>query len=210
MTGPLVVLDLGDVLVRTAPGAQYAALAQLTGVLPHRWAAAADATGLTEALERGRITFADFADEVCWRAGATAAVPLQEIREAFCRVVVGLDEEMTAAVAPLAAQGRLLLASNTSEPHWHRIRRLLADTGVTVPACLSYEIGHRKPDDSFFQALAALDDRVKSGAVFLDDRGENVAAARRHGLESRRHRDPRISAAWLTTLAHTGDTSVRS
>ncbi|MBV9025524.1 MAG: hypothetical protein JO362_17430 [Streptomycetaceae bacterium] len=204
MTGPLVVCDLGDVLVRTAPGAQYAALAELTGVLPHRWAAAADATGLTDALERGQIGFPDFAQELCQRAGATVAVPLEEIREAFCRVVAGLDQVMTAAVVPLAAQGRLLLASNTSEPHWHRIRQLLADTQVTAPACLSYEVGHCKPDDAFFQALAAMDERVSTEAVFLDNRGEHVAAARRHGLIARLHHDSQASAAWLTALAHPG------
>ena len=42
MTGPLIVLDLGGVLVRTVAHAQFAALAAMTGISLDRWSAAAN------------------------------------------------------------------------------------------------------------------------------------------------------------------------
>ncbi len=196
MTCPLVIMDLGDVLVRTTPGAQYAALAQLTGIPAHRWAEAADATGLVAALEDGRIEFQTFAVELFARA-ATTPQPLPSIEDAWNKLICGLDEEMVTATVPLAHQGRLLFASNTSPPHFARIRSLLTEASIAAPACLSYEVGHRKPVGDFFHALATADPRVRRGAVFIDDRAEHVAAARQHGLIARRHYSPQATAAYL-------------
>lgn len=200
MTRPLVVMDLGDVLVRTVADAQYAALAELTGVPSPRWAAAADGTGLVAALEEGRVGFPAFAADLLARAGANP-LPLADVEEAWNNVVGGLDDRVASAAAPLASQGRLLLASNTSPPHFARIHRLLVAAGIDAPACLSYEIGHRKPDDAFFLALADADARVRPGAVFIDDRAEHIAAARRHGLTAHHHRDSEATAAYLRSLA---------
>lgn len=200
MTRPLVVMDLGGVLVRTAADAQYTALAELTGIRPHRWAAAAEATGLVTALEEGRIDFPAFAADLAARVGADP-LPFQTAEDAWNKVVDGLDDQVATAAAPLARQGRLLLASNTSPTHFARIRYLLAEAGINAPACLSYEVGHRKPADAFFHALAAADRRVGSGAVFLDDRVEHVAAARRHGLTAQLHHDPQATTAYLHTLS---------
>ncbi|MFE9098911.1 hypothetical protein [Streptomyces sp. NPDC007264] len=197
----MVVIDLGDVLVRTVADAQYAALAELTGVPALRWAAAADGTGLVAALEEGRIGFPAFAADLLSRAGAADPLPLADVEEAWNRVVDGLDDRVASAAAPLTRQGRLLLASNTSPPHFARIQRLLVAAGIDAPACLSYEIGHRKPDDAFFRALADTDARVGAGAVFIDDRAEHIAAARRHGLTAHHHRDPEATAAYLHSLA---------
>ncbi|MGK4581731.1 hypothetical protein [Kitasatospora sp. HPMI-4] len=198
----LLVLDLGDVLVRTAPGAQYQALHRLTGTPPNHWAEAADPTGLTEELERGELDFAAFAATLCERTSTPLeAAPLKRMRKAFNKTVHSLDPAMAWAVRPFAQQNRLLLASNTSEPHWQRIRELLtADGFPDVPACLSFEIGHRKPANEFFHALAALDPRVSDSAVFLDDRPEHVAAASRHGLTGIRHYDTATSATYLAGL----------
>ena len=200
MSRTLVVIDLGDVLVRTAADAQYTALAELTGVPSRCWAAAADDSGLVAALEEGRIGFPVFAADLFTAAGV-APLPIHDVEEAWNKVVDGLDDQVTGAAAPLAHQGRLLLASNTSPPHFARIRRLLAATGIDAPACLSYEIGHRKPADAFFRALADADARVGQGAVFIDDRTEHIAAARRHGMTTHHHRDPEATAAYLRSLA---------
>ena len=183
MSRTLVVIDLGDVLVRTAADAQYTALAELTGVPSRCWAAAADDSGLVAALEEGRIGFPVFAADLFTAAGV-APLPIHDVEEAWNKVVDGLDDQVTGAAAPLAHQGRLLAA-----------------TGIDAPACLSYEIGHRKPADAFFRALADADARVGQGAVFIDDRTEHIAAARRHGMTTHHHRDPEATAAYLRSLA---------
>ncbi|MGH3713986.1 MAG: hypothetical protein ACRDT4_11080 [Micromonosporaceae bacterium] len=200
MTPSLVVVDLGDVLVRTCPGAQYTALERLTGTPASQWATAADHSGLVPALEDGRIDFPTFTRCLATRAGSKP-LPPQGAEDAWNAVIVGLDTHVAAAAALLAGQGRLLLASNTSPPHYARIRPLLAEAGIRAPACLSYKVGHRKPADAFFQALAAADPRVARNGVFIDDRAEHVAAAARHRMRARRHHDPRATAAYLRQLA---------
>jgi FMN phosphatase YigB (HAD superfamily) len=199
---PLVVLDLGDVLVRTVPGAQYDQLQGLTGVPAALWARAAD-DGLTEALELGRIDFSVFAGRLCGRVAA-GTPQLNEMRAAFCATVVELDPLVAEAARELARQDRLLIASNTSEPHWAVIQHLLAQAEITAPACLSFEIGHRKPSDGFFEVLADMDKRVRDHACFVDDRSEHVEAARRIGMEGVLHKTAQFTAAWLTAIARLG------
>jgi len=199
---PLVVLDLGDVLVRTAPGTQYDRLHTLTGVPAALWARAAD-DGLTEALELGRIDFPVFVGRLCGRVAA-GTPPLKEMRAAFCATLVDLDPLVAEVARELARQDRLLFASNTSEPHWTAIQHLLTQAGIAAPACLSFEIGHRKPSDSFFEVLADTDKRVRDHACFIDDRLEHVEAARRIGMEGVLHRSAPFTAAWLTAIARLG------
>jgi hypothetical protein len=91
MTGPLIVMDLGGVLVRTVAHAQFAALAAMTGIPPDQWSAAAD--GLTDDLESGRIGFSSFAAELARRAGVLW-LSLADIEDAWGLVIDRLDDKM--------------------------------------------------------------------------------------------------------------------
>lgn len=198
MTGPLVVMDLGGVLVRTVADVQFAALATMTGISAEMWSEAADDL-LTSDLECGRVSFPDFASELASRAGAPH-LSAAAVEDAWCLVIDGLDDEMVDSAAVLASEERLIFASNTDPAHFAKVSRLLAARGIHAPCVTSHEVGCRKPSGEFFRAVAMADPRVRSGAVFIDDLAVNVEAARRHGLVGYVHKDTPSTISYLMTL----------
>lgn len=198
MTGPLIVMDLGGVLVRTVAHAQFAALAAMTGIPLDQWSAAAG-DGLTDDLESGRIGFSSFAAELARRAGAPW-LPSADIKDAWGLVVDRLDDKMAEIATRLSSEKRLLFASNTDPVHFAKVRRLATADSIYAPCVASYQIGHRKPSEGFFRAVAAADPRVRAGAVFIDDLTVNVEAARGSGLDGYHHTDTASTISYLLTL----------
>jgi HAD superfamily hydrolase (TIGR01509 family) len=199
MSQTLVVMDIGNVLVQTVPTAQYRALGRLTGLSWTSVAAAIDSSGIVTGFGTGRVSGEEFTDSVRDLLGVPALAP-GLLREAWNAVIAEPDPLLASAAAPLAAASRLLLASNINPFHWAVARDRLARVGVTAPACLSFEVGSLKPDPAYFAALAAADRRVTTSAVFVDDRGDNVDAAVRHGMTGWLHRDSPATVDYLAGL----------
>jgi putative hydrolase of the HAD superfamily len=193
-------MDVGDVLVRIKSTAHYHALGRLTGRAWEAVAAALEGSGTVVGFGTGRLDGAEFTDAVRELLGAPTLAP-PSVREAWNAAVGEPDPLLSAVAAPLAAVGRLLLASNINPFHWLVARDRLARVGVTAPACLSFEVGHLKPASEFYEALAAADPRVGESAVFIDDQLANVEAARKHGMTGWLHRDLSATAGYLTGLA---------
>ena len=200
MTGPLVIMDLGGVLVRTVAHAQFAALGAMTGIPPERWSAVAD-DGLTDDLESGRTSFPGFATELARRVGAPW-LPLRNIEDTWGLVIDRLDDEMAEIVARLSSEDRLVFASNTDPVHFAKVGRLLMGKSIRAPCVASYEVGHRKPSGGFFRAVAAADPRARR-AVFIDDLTVNVEAARGSGFNGYHHTDTASTISFLLTLEAT-------
>jgi FMN phosphatase YigB (HAD superfamily) len=193
---PVLVMDVGDVIVRTSRDAQYRELARRTGGDPRDVAHLVKASGLPEQLERGLISDAEF-------AGALGALmprtrlTLADVRECWVAELIGLDPVVAPVAARWAGTQRLVLASNTNTLHWPVVSRLLEEAGIRAPAYLSFEIGLTKPDPRFF---ATIVDDHPSVAVYVDDRADNVAAATEAGMTGWLHRDPVATAAHLATV----------
>jgi len=196
---PVVVMDVGDVLVETVPMAHYRELACRTGLTWEQVAGRIEGSGIVRGFETGRLTCTEFASEVRGTLGCPELRP-EDVREAWNAVLARPDPVLAPIAACLAASGRLLLASNTSPWHWQVACRRLADAGITAPACLSFEAGHAKPDSRFFTALCRLGPRAGAGGVYVDDRPEHVEAAARHGLTAWLHTDARATARYLAGL----------
>ncbi|TDE38569.1 hypothetical protein [Actinomadura sp. 6K520] len=125
----------------------------------------------------------------------------QDIVMAWQSVLGAPVAEIIHAARPLVASGRLLLASNTNPLHWRSVAACLLTSGIEAPAVLSFEVGHTKPSEKFFSAILEADQRVGDQAIFIDDLGRNVAAARQHGIPGRIHSDPQKTAEWLRELS---------
>lgn len=145
MNPPLVVMDIGDVLIRTVPTAHYRELARRTGMAWEQVADTIESSGIVAAFERGQLTAAGFANAVR-RLLSRPGLRTKEVEEAWNVVVAEPDPVLAPVAACLAAAGRLLLASNTNPFHWRLVRGRLAGVGINAPACLSFEIGCTKPD----------------------------------------------------------------
>lgn len=193
---PAVAFDIGDVLVSTRPDRQFARLEHLSGVDAGTWKQIVDGDHRVGRLEEGAVPFEAFAADVCARAGVSN-LPLPSFESAWNEAIGPVDEAMASVASVLARQERLVFASNTSAPHWLRTRALLADAGVRGPACLSHVVGARKPSAAFFTALHEISARHPAEVIFVDDRGEHVAAAREHGFRAIHHLD---AATTITAL----------
>ena len=87
----------------------------------------------------------------------------------------------------LAARMPVYVFSNTNLAHLAhfapRYRELLAPVKKVVTSC---EIGARKPEAEAFRRMAAIAGLPPARLAFFDDLEENVAGARRAGLQAHR------------------------
>lgn len=198
MTRPLVVMDVGDVLITTSPMAQYKALAQMAGVTWQQVADCIEDSGIVTQLERGALDEDQFGSQVR-QLLKRPRLSIGDIHQAWNRVIAEVEPIVAGAAAQLAPQARLVLASNTNPIHWRLVHARLRHHGIEAPAVLSFQVGVAKPDPAFFTALRRAHPHL-DGAVYIDDRADNVAAAARAGLAGRLHQDPAETAAALRSL----------
>lgn len=194
------IADIGDVLIETLPGAHHQALAAVTGHSIEGVARLVESAGLPGDFERGTVDTAAFAGrvrEVLDVPGLTD----ETLTTAWNAVIGPPVSEIVDAVIPFAIAGRLVLASTTNPWHWTLVRhRLSAAVLPDVPAVLSFAIGMAKPEVAFYDAVRAVIGDADD-AMFVDDRGVNVAAALRHGFTGWTHTDVAATVATIHTIA---------
>jgi len=195
-----VVFDLGDVLLRLDVPRGFRALATLADATP-------DATrefmaaGLFRDLNLGRCDGVGFIAAFNTRFGTHIAEP--ELRAAWERFIAGPNAAMVALLNELvardAARGAaardaaarddaatpraaahgpaVAVLSNTDRWHYEACVRLVPAL-ARVPAVLSCDAGAMKPDAAIYRALLARLTAEPGDCLFIDDRPENVVAAR--------------------------------
>lgn len=134
-------------------------------------------------LETGTVTFDQVYQE--FAAHLRTRPDKDRIRQAISNIF-DINLQTVPIVASLfAANHRLGILSNTSEPHWEFIRRrysLVADYFEVY--ALSYELKVMKPDPRIFAAAADLAGVEPQAIFFTDDRPENVEAALQAGWQA--------------------------
>jgi FMN phosphatase YigB (HAD superfamily) len=199
MKRPLVVMDIGDVLISTQPMAQWRHLSHRLGIPWRNIAETIEASGIISAIETGRVSVEEFCIAV---RSALQKFELgdSEIIYSWNSILKGVEPVMAAAARCCAETERLLLVSNTDPIHWQRIRNWLAGSQISAPAILSFEIGHSKPSIQFFKAAAHKDSRIPLDAFYIDDRMDNVTAAVDFGMTGWLHCDPGITSRRIGNL----------
>jgi glucose-1-phosphatase len=185
MGSPLVVVfDMGGVLYDF----QGARLIARTSRRPRRWRSEevqVDWPPLARGFETGLASEAAFAEAIVERYDLSLA-PLEFLAE-FRSAAVGFFEGALDLVAELREHCSVRSLSNTNPLQWPKV---LADLGAEDPFHAhhpSHLSGFCKPDPRAFQALGhslAPD----TPCLFLDDRSENVDAAKRFGWRAQRVR----------------------
>ena len=97
---------------------------------------------------------------------------------------LGVDHDMLALMAALAAGNRVLVFSNTNAEHWTRVEAMTAGALDRFELYLSHEIGAVKPDLAAFTLVAERAGVDPTRCLFIDDMAENVEAARRAGFQA--------------------------
>ena len=196
MTLEAVVFDLGGVLIDIDLGRAFAAWGAAAGVPAATIAARFTVDEACCAHERGEID--DSAYFAHLRRLLRLELPDEALRAGWNGIIgeplPGIEE----VVRELAAQRPLYVFSNTNPAHiahfTPRLRTLFRHFRHVYTSC---EIGRRKPEPEAFARLASLIGAPPARLAFFDDVEENVAGARRAGLEAYRVR----SAAEIRTIS---------
>ena len=172
----ILIFDLGDVLFTWSPVTN-------TSIPPKTLKAILSST-IWQQYERGGLS-----EDECYRlSGEKFSLDPEEVRRAildardslqpdsaFIRFICNLQVE---------AQGKLRIfaMSNISAPDYAVARTKPADWGIFERVFTSAAAGMRNPDLCFFKYVLDEIKAEPSSVVFVDDRSENVLAARSLGM----------------------------
>jgi putative hydrolase of the HAD superfamily len=169
-----VAFDLGGVLVDV----DHARAARRLGVDTAAWERGWFTGDAHDRVSRGLIDRDAFVADVAARL-AHAPDALADAWASVVEVWSGAAE----LVAHVEARGlRVLVWSNTDPIHADVMARALPH--VADARALSFRLGAMKPEPQFYTRALAADGLRAEDVLFLDDRADNVAAARALGVRA--------------------------
>ena len=187
MTAQALVFDLGGVLIDIDFGRAFAAWSGAAGVPAAAIAARFSVDEPYCAHERGEIDERGYFAHLRCELGIE--LPDDILRAGWNAIIGEPLPGIDAVVRELAQRFPLYVFSNTNAAHvahfTPRLRSLFAHFRRVLTSC---DVGKRKPEPEAFARLATLIGAPPSGLVFYDDAQENVAGARRAGLQAHRVR----------------------
>jgi HAD superfamily hydrolase (TIGR01509 family) len=195
----MLISDVGGVLLDTDDGAFVRELARLAGRPVEGVAMAVDKSGIYDQRDAGRLSLPDIT------RGLRDVLGFPELTEAGVKAawnaVLGEPDPVLAPLAAhLSRDGRLILATNTNNVHWPVVLDRLEVAGIcrATPAMPSYLHCVTKPDPRYYVRLVELFLEPGVTALFVDDKPENVQAARDAGLDGLLHENSETTAAVIS------------
>jgi putative hydrolase of the HAD superfamily len=177
-----VIFDLGQVVIPFDFRNWYARLEALTGMPASEIPARLRSTGLVTRFESGEIEPRDFAREV------SGHLNLNTTYDQFCEIWSSIflphtlvGEEM---LRGLASRYRLVLLSNTNVIHFEMVSRNYPLLQHFHSRILSYEVKAMKPAPLIYEKAVEAAGCGASECFFADDMEENVAGAKRQGIDA--------------------------
>ncbi|MBE1874967.1 HAD family phosphatase [Myceligenerans sp. TRM 65318] len=199
-----VVLDFGNVLVGWDP---YAAYANHTDASGRAWTAAdVDAffdeigfAALNHEADAGR-PFADIVAQL-ERTHPHRAADLTAYVDHYADTLTGPVPGSETLVKDLAALGlRLYGLTNWSAETFRHAEPAAPAIGLLDGVVVSGRVGLAKPDERIYELLARRFDVDPARAVFVDDKQENIDAARSCGFHAIRFTDTDATRRHLRAL----------
>ena len=190
-----IVFDIGWVFVRLDPRPI------LEFLLQHQ-AACADLPSLIASIELnehecGRLS----GPALLERMGALTARPIpREELHAKWLDMFQLDPPMVELAHALAERYGVYLLSNIGELHWEHLCREYALHRIGHGALPSFVAGVMKPHPGIYVEAERRFALEPASTVFIDDRAENIEAARARGWHGIVHRDLARTVADLRSL----------
>lgn len=147
-------------------------------------------------IELGRITTAEFCNEVRRISGTNAKDA--DIIEAWNALLTPMSAVKRQRLMELHQQGyRLFLLSNTNDMHWQLCGYVFDIAPLFEHCFLSYEMHLIKPNEEIYREVLRQADIRAEETIFIDDNLDNIKAARRVGLHVFHNETP---DAWLAEI----------
>ena len=171
--------DIGNVILNIYPEDVVSQLTRTIGV-----GTSVMVSGLFGALhddyEKGKLTDEQFFSSVM--ANISSEKKLTQIEFFDCwRSMLGDITETFYYAQKLSKRIPVWLASNTNQHHIN-IGGVRTKMGGFAGVVYSFEVGARKPDERFFNAMLKAADANASESLFVDDLMENVAIPEKMGM----------------------------
>lgn len=179
-----VVFDIGQVLVKLRPAPLFALLAA-HGYQPDDLERVARRIGIVEH-ETGRLDGAGLLANV---AALAPRPPDPALLRAAWLDMFEPDRRMIELAMRLRATHGVFLLSNVGDLHWAHLRGAWRVHELAHDALPSFEVGVMKPDEAIYREAERRFALDPARTVFIDDRAENVAAARARGWQAIHHGD---------------------
>ena len=186
---PAVFFDLGDVLVHLRLERGLARFAELAGctLAELRDTAAVYHGDWARACYAGEVSTDEFLRGLVEQLGC-AGLPIERARAAWCDIFDAWPEMEALAGAVIDAGHPTYLLSNTEPVHFALLHERMPVLGRFTDLHLSYEVRAAKPDPRYYRLALERFGLRGEDCLFVDDREENVEAARVLGIRSVLHR----------------------
>jgi putative hydrolase of the HAD superfamily len=174
-----IIFDLGGVLLHLDWDKVCSPLARLSGQPYDAVMKEVQNGPILEASMLGRLTPQEFHRSLCNKIKVD--LPFDRFIDIW-NGLLSADEDMAALVAELGAEHSLVLASNTNATHFAFSTENFGVMQAFERNFLSYEMGLLKPDPAYFHHVLYGLWASPANCIFIDDRPDNVRAARNLGI----------------------------
>ncbi len=169
---PVVLFDIGTVLVELDFSRLLNPLSQELGDF-QKWIP-------YDAFERGQITEADFLREV--NQVLKSPLDTASFLKWWNSILIGPVPGVPELLRELEKNTRLFGLTNTSLTHWHYLKENYRWLDPLTEIFASFHFGMRKPESEIYLQTCERMGTKPSEVLFIDDRSENVEAARAVGM----------------------------
>lgn len=184
-----LVFDFGGVLVQLNLNRCISAFSALGFNDVEKHVGACSKDGFFQDFELGNISQQEFCDKIANLC--SKPVTNEQIISAWNSFLDGVPDYLMNALIELRKHYRVILLSNTNEPHWiYSCREYFSHDGYSVDdhfekIFLSYKMHKTKPDTAIFEQMCSEADLIPEETLFLDDSKANCMAAESLGINAR-------------------------
>jgi FMN phosphatase YigB (HAD superfamily) len=194
---PIVIFDLGNVLIHYCPGPALAEIQRRTGLGAWRIRWHLHRAGI-RGLGDGSVAADHFLGEINRRLRLSMTV--RELSDIWGLDLPGPVAGMLEWLEEIRGQTRVAILSDTNIFHWQSLARRYPALATVPEIILSYKVGLRKPDERLYQHAArrlGIPENVgpSDAPLYFDDRVENIRAAKTRGWDAHLFRDAATARA---------------
>lgn len=175
-----IYFDLGKVLLDFTHERGFQQIAAAADLSEEQVRAAIVDSGLGDRYETGLVSTDEFHREFCSLTGTNASI--DKLTIAWGDIFELKPQTVRIASSLVAAGYRIGILSNTCEAHWLWAAQSFGVLSMLFdPVVTSYDAKSMKPDAGIYDLAAKRSGVSADELFFIDDRAENVDAARAHG-----------------------------
>ena len=177
----VIVFDLGGVIVNVNFKSPLGMLFDNSGTVSNTSKDESNFSKLLRQYDMGIISVADFHEKI--NDHLDIELSFDEFIRASNDAIEAGDDGIESIVNSLSKKYKLAILSNTNPVHYEYIKEKYSIIELFDHILLSYEMGTVKPDAAAYEKLIKTTSVLPSQHLFIDDRIENIYAAKEIGMD---------------------------